>query len=154
MTRRWSLLVILVSMLVIGAGYTSAFLPAGAPRAATFAFALATAALMTAIITLGAGSSGKPLGRLRWVFAFTFVTLAAGFCLALTQTAVNTERLYFGLPAGAAIILYVVGLLPMIVLPVAYALSFERTTLNDAELAELRRQLAQAQTRDNVDGVQ
>lgn len=154
MTRRWSLLVILISMLVIGAGYASAFLPAGAPRPATYAFAVATAALMTAIIVLGAGSSGKPLGRLRWVFAFTFVTLAAGFCLALTQTTVSTDRLYLGLPAGAAIILYIVGLLPMIVLPFVYAFSFERTTLNDDELAELRRRLAQMQSSENTDGAQ
>ena len=97
---------------------------------------------MTAIIVLGAARTGRKLGVLAWVFAFTFVVLAIGFVLALGQTAVNTDKLYLGLPSGAAIILYVVGLLPMAVLPIAYALTFEKTTFDDAELEELRRKLA------------
>jgi hypothetical protein len=142
MTRRLSLLVIFLSMVVIGAGYASAFLPGGAPRFMTYAFAIATAAVMTAIIVLGAARNGRRLGMLSWVFAFTFIVLAVGFVLALGQTTVNTDRLYLGLPSGAAIIMYVVGLLPMAVLPIAYALTFEKTTFDDAELEELRRKLA------------
>jgi hypothetical protein len=148
MTRRFALLVIFVSMLVIGAGYASAFLPGGAPRFMTFAFAIATAAVMTAIIVLGAARNGRKLGVLAWVFAFTFVVLAAGFSVALNQTTVNTARLYLGLPAGAAIIMFVVGFLPMAVLPVAYALTFESTTFDDVELEELRRKLADMKRTD------
>ena len=143
MTRRLALLVIFLSMVVIGAGYASAFLPGGAPRFMTYAFAVATAAVMTAIIVLGAARTGRRLGVLSWVFAFTFIVLAAGFVWALGQTTVNTDKLYLGLPSGAAIILYVVGLLPMAVLPIAYALTFEKTTFDDAELEELRRKLAE-----------
>lgn len=142
MTKRTSLLVIFLSMVVIAAGYGSAFLPGGAPRLATYAFAIATASMMTAIIVLGAARKGVKLGALAWVFAFTFAVLAIGFTLALGETDVASQPLWGGLPRGAAIILYVVGLLPMAVLPIAYALTFERTTLNDAELAELRRKLA------------
>ena len=143
MTRRFALLVIFVSMLVIGAGYASAFRDGGAPRFMTYAFAIATAAVMTAIIVLGAARKGKKLGVLGWVFAFTFVVLAVGFSVALNQTTVTTDKLYLGLPAGAAVILYIVGLLPMAVLPIAYALTFEKTTFDEQELEELRRKLAE-----------
>jgi lysylphosphatidylglycerol synthetase-like protein (DUF2156 family) len=142
MIKRTALLIIFVSMVVIGAGYASAFREGGAPPFMTYAFAIATAAVMTAIIVLGAARKNRKLGGLAWVFAFTFVVLAIGFSLALGQTAVNAEKLYLGLPSGAAIILYVVGLLPMAVLPIAYALTFEKTTFDEQELEELRRKLA------------
>ncbi len=127
-------------MLVIGAGYLSAFRADGAPRVTTFAFAIATSALMTAISILGAARTGRRLGALRWVFLFTFLVMAVGFCVALTGFGAGQD-LWLGLPRGAAIVLYVVGLLPMAVLPIAYALTFEKTTLDDEELAELRRKL-------------
>jgi hypothetical protein len=66
--------------------------------------------------------------------------MAAGFCAALTSIT-DSQELWLGLPRGAAIILYIVGLVPMAVLPIAYALTFDRTTLSEAELDELRRRL-------------
>ena len=141
MTKRYALVVIFVSMLIIGLGYASAFLPAGAPVLATYAFAIATAAVMTAILVLGAARSGRRLGVLRFVFALTFLVLALGFSIALGATEVEVSKLYGGLPKGAAVILYVVGLLPMAMLPIAYALTFEQTTFDEAELEDIRRRL-------------
>ena len=138
--KRFALLVIAVAMIVIGLGYLSAFLPGGSPGYAAYAFAIATAAVMTAISVLGAARRDRRLGRLAWVFAFTFVVLAGGFCAALSRLGAGSD-LWFGLPRGAAIILYVVGLVPMAVLPLAYALTFESTTMSDRELEELRRKL-------------
>jgi hypothetical protein len=48
-----------------------------------------------------------------------------------------------GLPARAAIVIYGVGLLPIVVLPIAYALTFETQTLS-AEDVERVRVLARA----------
>jgi hypothetical protein len=138
--KRSALIVIVLAMLVIGAGYLSAFLPGGAPRLATYAFAVATAGVMTAISVLGAARRGRGLGALRWVFLFTFLVLAGGFAAALSSIGEATT-LWLGLPRGAAIIIYVVGLVPMAVLPLAYALTFERTTLSEPEMDELRRKL-------------
>jgi len=140
MTRRAALTIIFAAMLVIGAGYLSAFRAEGAPPAATYAFAIATAAVMTAISVLGAARTRKRLGALRWVFLSTFLVMAIGFCAALGAFGAGHD-LWLGLPRGAAIIIYVVGLVPMAVLPIAYALTFDKTTLNDEELAELRRKL-------------
>jgi cytochrome c biogenesis protein CcdA len=141
MVRRGALLVIFLSMVVIGLGYASAYLPGGVPKFATYAFAIATASMSTAVLVLGAARKRTSLGGLWFVFGFIFLVLAFGFAAALSQTTVNSARLWLGLPAGAATILYVVGLAPMAVLPVAYALTFEKTTLSDAELIELRRKL-------------
>ena len=88
------------------------------------------------------------------MFVFIFAVLAVGFICALLPTDVSTDRLYLGLPSGAAIILYIVGLLPMVVLPLAYALTFEQTTLADEELERLRAQLAELRTQAAPDAVQ
>lgn len=144
--RRRALWVIFISMVVIGAGYASAFREIGPPRVAAFAFALAVAAVMTAILVLGATRKNARLGALKWVFTFTFAVLAGGFCVALTDGAAEPGRLFIGLPRGAAIMLYIVGLMPMAVLPIAYALTFDETTLNEAQLNELRRKLQELRT--------
>ena len=47
--------------------------------------------------------------------------------------------LWLGLPKGAALVLYGVGLLPLLVLPLAYALTFEGQTLSEADLERVRR---------------
>ena len=150
MIRRGALFVIFLSMVVIGLGYASAFLPGGVPEIATYAFAIATACMMTAILVLGAARRQAKLGKLWWVFAFVFVVLAGGFTAALAEAAVTTERLWLGLPSGAAIILYVVGLSPMAVLPIAYALSFDKTTLSGEELETLRRRLAELRSQQSA----
>jgi hypothetical protein len=141
MIRRGALFVIFLSMGVIGLGYASAYLPGGVPKVATYAFAIATASVMTAILVLGASRNGSSPGSLWLVFAFVFLVLAGGFIAALSQSRVDMDRLWLGLPTGAAIILYIVGFAPMAVLPIAYALTFENTTLSDEELDELRRKL-------------
>lgn len=142
MVRRYALAVIFVSMLAIAGGYASAFLPGGPPPIAAWVFALATAAMMVAVLVLGAARRNAPLGKLVWVFVFCFVALAGGFGLALKAPAVTPDaKLFMGLPAGAAVILFVVGLLPLLVLPVAYAITFDKTTLNTEELEQLRAQL-------------
>ena len=66
-----------------------------------------------------------------------------GFCAALALPATESplSKLWLGLPARAAIVIYGIGLLPIIVLPVAYALTFETQTLN-AEDVERVRELA------------
>lgn len=141
MIRGGALLVIFLSMVVIGLGYASAFLPGGVPRVATYVFAIATAAAMTAILVLGVARKKSSPGRLWLVFIFVFLVLSGGFVAALSQPTTPTTRLWLGLPTGAAIILYIVGLAPMAVLPLAYALTFDKTTLSDDELNELRRKL-------------
>jgi prepilin signal peptidase PulO-like enzyme (type II secretory pathway) len=92
---------------------------------------------------LGAARGRQGIGPLKYPFAFVVVILAIGFCAALVLPATESplSKLWLGLPARAAIVIYGIGLLPIIILPVAYALTFETQTLN-AEDVERVRELA------------
>jgi type II secretory pathway component PulM len=46
--------------------------------------------------------------------------------------------LFLGLPPRAAVVLLGIGLLPLLVLPIAYALTFDEMTLNEADWEKIR----------------
>ena len=87
-----------------------------------------------------AARGDRGVGPLKIPFAFVVAILAVGFCLALILPATEspTSELWLGLPARAAIIIYGIGLLPTIVLPVAYALTFESQTLSADDIERVR----------------
>ncbi len=61
-----------------------------------------------------------------------------GAALALPATEGPLSTLWLGLPARAAIVIYGVGLLPIVVLPIAYALTFETQTLSAEDVERVR----------------
>jgi hypothetical protein len=144
-TRRAALVALVGGILAIAIGYAAAFLPGGTPVWAPWLLALGIPVALGAIMVLGAARGRMGIGPLKYPIAFVVVTLAVGFCaaLALPATEGPLSRLWLGLPARAAIVIYGIGLLPIIVLPVAYALTFESQTLN-AEDVERVRALARA----------
>lgn len=139
MTRRTPLAALLGGTLLIGAAYASAFLPGDPPTWAAWAMGLGTAVVMVASMALGAVREGKGIGRLKWAFAFVFVILAGGFAAVMALPAeAPGAPLYLGLPLRAFIVLVGIGILPLLVLPVAYALTFDDMTLSDADLERIR----------------
>ena len=91
-------------------------------------------------MVLGAARERGGVGRLAIPFAFVIVTLTVGFCLALSLPANEGpgSTLWLGLPARAALIIYGIGLMPVVVLPVAYALTFETQTLATEDVEKVR----------------
>ncbi len=89
---------------------------------------------------LGAARGLAGIGPLKYPFAFVVAVLAIGFCaaLALPATEGPLSRLWLGLPTRAAIVIYGIGLLPIVVLPVAYALTFEAQTLSAKDVERVR----------------
>ena len=89
---------------------------------------------------LGAVRGGEGIGRLTLPFGFVILVLIIGFgaALALPATEGPLSRLWLGLPLRAAIVIYGVGLLPIIVLPVAYAMTFETLTLSSQDVDRVR----------------
>ena len=141
--RRFALGLLFFSMTLLAMGYATALLPEGPPRFVPWMFALATASSMIAILILGAARKGVRLGILTWVFALCFLSITGGFAVALLAPPVRPDaRLWLGLPAGAADILFLVGLVPMLLLPLAYALTFDRLTLAGDDLEQIRAELA------------
>lgn len=137
MIRSAALTGIVLSLLAIAAAYASAFGAAGAPAWAAWAMAVGTPALLVSLMALGASRHGR-LGSLWLPLAATFALLAAAFGLALWLPAESADAdLWLGLPRRAAIVLYGVGILPLLIVPVAYAMTFDRLTLTSADLARI-----------------
>lgn len=143
-TKRVARLTIVLATCAIAVGYSSAFMPGGAPGWAPWLLALGIPGALGGIMVLGAARERGGVGRLAIPFAFVIVTLTVGFCLALGLPANEgpESTLWLGLPARAALVVYGIGLMPVVVLPVAYALTFETQTLT-AEDVERVRQLGQ-----------
>lgn len=135
-TKRAALTVLVLSTMVIGAAYATAFLDGGAPVWAGWLFALGMTGALLGTLALGAMRRDRGLGRL--VVPFIVMTLLLGGGLAavflLPGDLGAAEPLLLGLPRRAAIVLYVIGLLPILVLPVAYALTFADQTLRPEDL--------------------
>jgi hypothetical protein len=132
-------------ILAIAGGYGAAFSKGGTPEWAAWLLALGIPVSLGAIMVLGAARGARGIGRLKFPFLFVVAILAIGFCAALALPATESQlsRLWLGLPARAAVVIYGIGLLPIVVLPVAYALTFETQTLS-AEDVERVRELGRA----------
>lgn len=153
-TRRIARYALVISLSGIAVAYASAFSPSGIPSWAPWPLAVGIPLAIGAIMILGATRGRRGIGPLKIPFAFVVVTLALGFCAALVLPATEnaTSTLWLGLPARAAIVIYGIGLFPTIVLPVAYALTFESQTLT-AEDVERVRALAREVEKPNSQGV-
>lgn len=140
MARRNSLLALLAGTLAITAAYASAFLPGDPPGWSPWALGIGTAVVMVAASALGAARADTGIGRLKLPFALVFLIVAGGFAAVLLMPAPDAAnpQLFLGLPTGAAIVLLGIGILPLLVLPIAYALTFEDMTLSEADLARVR----------------
>jgi hypothetical protein len=152
-TRRAALTVLFAAILAIAVGYAAAFRPGGAPTWAAALLALGIPAAIGGIMVLGAARGRSGVGRLTVPFVFVVVILVLGFgaALLLPSTESAASRLWLGLPARAAIVIYGIGLLPIVVLPLAYALTFDSQTLNADDIEQVR-SLAQKRQRFPRDG--
>lgn len=149
MHARTGLLGFFVATVLIALAYGSAFLSGGAPPWSPWLMAIGTALAMVSAMLFGASRRDRALGPLAWVFGAAFIVIAGGFCLALALTPPpGGEPIWLGLPRRAAILIYGIGLLPVFLLPVAYAMTFDRVTLSDADLASFRERLATIRRRD------
>ncbi|HEU4699299.1 MAG TPA: hypothetical protein VFS40_08970 [Gemmatimonadales bacterium] len=148
---RLALAALVLSALLIAGAYASAFLPGGTPAWAPWLCAAGVPVMLVATMVLGAARGGRLSGRLALAFLLVGLLLVAGFALALGLPAEAAGApLRLGLPLRAAIVVYGIGLLPILILPVAYALTFEAQTLRPEDLERVRQ--AGARARDAARG--
>lgn len=140
LTRRVARFALIAAICMIALGYASAFTPGGAPAWAPWMLALGIPTALGGVMALGAARGSAGIGQLKVPFVFVFLVLATGFCAALALPASEgpLSELWLGLPARAAIVIYGIGLLPIVVLPVAYALTFETQTLSASDIERVR----------------
>lgn len=140
-----------LSAVAIAVAYGSAFLPDGPPAWAPWVMAIATGTIIVSIMILGAARRGR-IGSLWFPFLIVLVLVSGGLCVLLALPAAGPgDELFLGLPLPAAILLYGVGFLPTLVVPVAYALTFERLTLGHDDMARVK-QAAWARRSGQLDG--
>ena len=140
MKRQTGIVLFLLAAILIGTGYAACFLPGGPPAWATWLFALGTATILIAAMMFGAlPESGGAGRRLALPLALTWLIVLGGFAAALLLPAETAaDGLWLGLPRRAALVLYGIGLLPMFVLPIAYAITFDDLTLRADDIQRVR----------------
>jgi len=137
--RRLALIAMVLGTVGIAVAYATAFGTPAVAATGPWIMALALPVAMVAMMTLGAVRAGRKVGALAIPFALVFVLVAGGFFAALAMPPdAAGDALWLGLPRRAAVILYGVGLLPLFVLPFAYAFTFDALTLSDADLERVR----------------
>ncbi len=123
--RRSGLGAILAGTVAALGAYLSAFAPGGAPPWAAWA-------MTGAIVLLGGGFTllaGGTASRRRWVLLAAGLLVAVlggafGAALVLPPGEPAAAPLWFGLPRRAALVIYGIGLLPAVALPLCYAAAF------------------------------
>ncbi|HXG71648.1 MAG TPA: hypothetical protein VNJ04_13660, partial [Gemmatimonadaceae bacterium] len=131
--KKFALFVLFLSMVAIAFAYATSIVTGTTESWMVWVLSVATSLAMISVMTVGAVRTGKAnggLGRLIVPFAIVLVILLGAFTLALTLPAAG-EPLLLGLPRRAAIVLYGIGLLPLFILPAAYALTFDEMTLTE-----------------------
>ena len=141
MSARLPLAVLVLSCLAVAGAYGLAFLPGGAPPLAIWGVALGSAGMLSSAMALGAMRAGRlrPVALGACLLTFLVVAGAFGIVLLLPAPTNAPEDLWLGLPRRAAIVLYGVGVVPLLFLPLAYAVSFDADTLNEDDLERVRR---------------
>jgi hypothetical protein len=137
--RNVALAAVFLGTVAIGAVQVATLAAGVAPQWGGAVLAGAIATVLVAFMLLGVSRAGTHIGWLWLAFAYVFIVLAGGFFLALTLPAETAgTRLILGLPPRAAIIMYGIGLFPAFVIPLAYAVTFDRLTLSEADLERVR----------------
>ena len=123
------------AVIAIAAAYASAFLPGGATIISALLMIIGIATMAVALMILGAIREGTRAGPIGFALLFLFVVLVAGFGIPLFFT---SREIWLGLPATTAIVVYGVGILPVFVLPLVYAWTFDDRTLNSEDIERIK----------------
>lgn len=125
-------------LLAVAVGYSLVLIGAAGSPLGPWALAVGTAVVLSALLALAARRAGAIPRSLRATSALVFVATAGGLLYALAASApVSDGPLLLGLPRVTAVLLLVVGLVPLIVLPVAYACAFKRDVLSEDDIARV-----------------
>jgi hypothetical protein len=140
---------VVLSFAIVGAGYAGSFAPGGPAAWSPWCLAIGTCGALMSLMALGAVRRGHMAPVLRWVFALMFVWCAGCFSVALAMPANEGAGgpLLFGFPLRATIVLLGVAIVPILVFPLAWALTFDSSMLSEDDLNKLREaQAAMART--------
>jgi drug/metabolite transporter (DMT)-like permease len=148
-SRRASLLGLALATVLLAVGYAGAFVAEPSPGWAIWSTAMGTGLAFLALVGLGSARHGRP-SRTPWVLGLLAVVLLGGFGAMILLPPPDPENpvLWLGLPPGAAVLIYGVGLLPFFLAPISYALTFEEWTLREEDLERVREMVRERRERE------
>jgi hypothetical protein len=125
---------------LVGIAYAAMFLSATPPAWAPISLAVGANGVILTLMAIGAVRHDTMPRSLVWTFIGLFVLCAGAFVVALLLPAQEGAGgpLLLGLPLRSAIVLYGIGVVPIGILPFAYALTFASSTLSEADLVRVR----------------
>ena len=135
--KRAALAAVVAGTTAIAAIYLSAYFLDAPARWAAPVVVAGIACIMVGMMILGAATE-RGIGRLALPFAFIWLLLVGGFAAVFATPAAASGDLWLGLPHAAAIIIYGIGFAPVLVLPLAYALTFDSITLRPGDVERVR----------------
>ena len=137
---------------LVAIAYAAMFVSATPPSWAPIALAIGANGVIMTLMAIGAVRHDTMPRSLVWTFVGLFVLCAGAFVVALLMPAQEGVGgpLLLGLPLRAAIVLYGVGVLPIAILPFAYALTFESSTLSEDDLVRVRKAHASMRVREDA----
>lgn len=151
MTRSVALSGLVGGLLLIALAYAAVFITGRTPAWTVWSYMIGTSTTMLAMMVLGAARGRGGISRLIVPFAMIYLVLLGGFGAVLVLPAETAgSALLLGLPVRTAIVLYGIGILPLFLLPLAYAFTFDSMTLREDDLervADVRRAREQAEQR-------
>ena len=138
--KRLLVRLLVLSCCLVAAAYAAAFLSTSVPLWASVSLSVGANGIIMTLMAIGAVRHDTMPRSLVWTFIGLFVLCASAFVAALLVPAREGigGPLLLGLPLRTAIVLYSVGVVPIAVLPFAYALTFESSTLSDDDLERVR----------------
>lgn len=137
--KRVLIRLLVVSCCLVALSYAAVF--AGARGGwAPWTLAIGANGVIMSLMAIGAVRRDTLPRSLVWTFVGLFLFCAGCFVAALVLPAAEGAHgpLLFGLPLRTAIVLYGIGVVPIFILPFAYALTFEASTLSEADLIRVR----------------
>ena len=145
--HRAALTLLVLGLCAVAAAYGATLLGPAAPLAPWW-LAAGTTASLAGLALLGAARRGRRTPTLVAATVAAFASLAAGFFVPLAMPAPDAATpLLLGLPRPTVILLLGAGLVPLVLLPVAYGVAFEREVLSPEDLATFRARLAAGDAR-------
>jgi len=135
LSKRSAIRLLFLSTVLVATAYASAFLPGGTPGWAPWLLSLGTVGALVSAMAMGAARGGH-VGRAAPALLLTFLILAGGFAAILLMPSEDPSSavLWLGLPPRAAVLLYGIGLSPVLIVPIVYALTFDDSILGEATL--------------------
>ncbi len=125
---------------LVAIAYATLFVSVTPPAWAPISLAIGANGVIITLMAIGAVRHDTMPRSLVWTFLGLFLLCAGAFVVALMLPAQEGPggALLLGLPLRSAIVLYGVGVVPIAILPFAYALTFESSTLSEDDLVRVR----------------